>query len=447
MPATIGIREYQESYLASFAARERAAAESIPWLRMLRSDAIGKFAELGFPTTRNEEWKYTNTVPFLRNPYELAGPAPADTVKELLADAPFAALDPARAVIVNGLYSPELSTAGDFPEGVIVTSLAEALSRRPEVAERHLAKYAGYEDNAFVALNTAFAADGALIEIPNGAVVERPIVLLFVSSGGGRTVAHPRTLVLAGRDSQAAIVEVYIGRNESEYFTNAVTEMVAGEGAVIEHYKLQREADRAFHFGALQVQQARSSSVVSHNVTLGGALARNEISAVLNGEGAECALNGLFLATVTQHVDNYTTMDHAMPRCNSHELYKGILDGAAQGVFHGRIIVRKDAQKTDAIQRNRNLLLSEKAVINTKPQLEIYADDVKCTHGATIGQVDADAVFYLRSRGIAREDARNLLTYAFANEMLERMKLEAVRSELAEALFARLARHGTREAL
>jgi Fe-S cluster assembly protein SufD len=213
-----------------------------------------------------------------------------------------------------------------------------------------------------------------------------------------------------------------------------VTELVAGEGAVIEHYKLENEGDQALHFGALEVRQERASSFTSHSIALGGALVRNELKVVLDGEGAECALNGLYVAGGQQHIDNYTTMDHAQPRCTSLELYKGILDGAAQGVFHGRIIVRPDAQKTDAIQRNRNLLLSEKAVINTKPQLEIYANDVRCTHGATVGQVDPEALFYLRSRGIARQDARNLLIYAFASEMLGRMKVDPLRARLEEAL-------------
>ena len=276
-------------------------------------------------------------------------------------------------------------------------------------------------------------------------MLEAPIELLFLTAADGKpVVSYPRILIVAGRDSQAQIVETYRGFGGAPYFTNAVTEVVVGDGAVLEHYKLQEEHEAALHFGMLAAKQGASSTFTSHNIALGAALARNEIAAVLDGEGADCNLNGLYLAARQQHVDNYTTLDHAKPHSTSHELYKGILDGKGQGVFHGRIIVRPDAQKTDAIQRNKNLLLSESAVINTKPQLEIYADDVKCTHGATVGQVDPEAVFYLRSRGIVLEEARRLLTYAFASEMTARMKVESIREHLGTALFTRLSGGGSR---
>jgi len=391
---------------ATLTALHEQIEEPRPWLRHLRRAAFERFAALGFPTTHNEDWKYTNVTPFTKIPFERSRrPAPRSLAP---------------------------------PKGATVTSLAHALETEPGLLEEHLARYAGFHNNAFVALNTAFMSDGVLIRIPNGAVIEEPIHLVFTSSEQDRpTVSYPRTLILAGRNSQAVIIEEYRGADGSLYFTNAVTELVAGEGAVIEHYKLEKEGDRALHFGALQVRQARSSSFTSHSIALGGALVRNELNVVLDGEGAECALNGLYVAGGQQHIDNYTTLDHAQPRTTSYELYKGILDGSAQGVFHGRIIVRQDAQKTDAIQRNKNLLLSQKAVINTKPQLEIYANDVRCTHGATVGQVDPEAVFYLRSRGIGHQDARNLLTYAFASEMIERMKFEPLRSRLEEVLHER----------
>ena len=391
---------------ATLTALHEQIEEPRPWLRHLRRAAFERFAALGFPTTHNEDWKYTNVTPFTKIPFERSRrPAPR-------------------------LLAP--------PKGATVTSLAHALETEPGLLEEHLARYAGFHNNAFVALNTAFMSDGVLIRIPNGAVIEEPIHLVFTSSEQDRpTVSYPRTLILAGRDSQAAVIEEYRGADGSLYFTNAVTELVAGEGAVIAHYKLEKEGDRALHFGALAVRQARSSIFTSHSIALGGALVRNELNVVLDGEGAECTLNGLYVAGGQQHIDNYTTLDHAQPRTTSYELYKGILDGSAQGVFHGRIIVRPDAQKTDAIQRNKNLLLSEKAVINTKPQLEIYANDVRCTHGATVGQVDPEALFYLRSRGIGHQDARNLLTYAFASEMIERMKFEPLRSRLEEVLHER----------
>jgi len=386
---------------ATLTAIHEQIEEPRPWLRRLRRAAFERFTALGFPTTHNEDWKYTNVTPFTKIRFKRARkPAPR----------PLA-----------------------LPKGATVTSLAHALETEPGLLEERLARYANFENNAFVALNTALMSDGVLIRIPNGAIIEEPIHLVFVSGEQDRpTVSYPRILILAGRDSQAAIIEEYRGADGSLYFTNAVTELVAGEGAVIEHYKLEEEGDRALHFGALAVRQARSSSFTSHSIALGGALVRNELNVVLDGEGAECALNGLYVAGGQQHIDNYTTLDHAQPRCTSYELYKGILDGSAQGVFHGRIIVRQDAQKTDAIQRNKNLLLSEKAVINTKPQLEIYANDVRCTHGATVGQVDPEALFYLRSRGIGHQDARNLLTYAFASEMIERMKFEPLRFRLGE---------------
>ncbi len=321
--------------------------------------------------------------------------------------------------------------------GLKLSSLKDAL-RRGEIEER-IGTAAAFETNALVALNTAMFEDGALVEIADGAVLEAPVELLFLLDADGTpAVAYPRILVLAGRESQAQIVETYRG-GTAGYFTGAVTEVVVEDGAVIEHYKLQEESPAALHFGMLAVRQGASSNFVSHNIAFGAALARNEIAVTLDGEGAEANLNGLYITGGRQHIDNYTTLDHAQPHSNSREMYKGVLDGKSQAVFHGRIIVRQDAQKTDAIQRNKNLLLSDGAVINTKPQLEIYADDVKCTHGATVGQVDAEAIFYLRSRGIPLEEARKLLTYAFTSEMTSAMKVAAVRERVGSALLERLA--------
>jgi len=440
MSAALAVHENQAPYLSGFAVVEdKLAARGAPWLHRIRTAAIRRFAELGFPTTHIEEWKYTNVAPLTRIPFEPAAELPAGQVAETLHGRPFASLGACRAVLVNGRYCRELSSPGALPQGVRVCSLAEALETEPNLVEEHLARYASFENHAFVALNTAFLEDGVFVRIPNGVALEQPLCLLSVSAPDGRpAVSYPRTLILAGRDSQAEIIEGFLGLEDSLYFSNAVTEIVVGEGAVIGYAKLEAESDRAFHFGALHVRQERSSNFTSHSIGLGGSLVRNEVGVVLGGEGTECALNGLYLATGQQHVDNYTTMDHAQPHSTSHELYKGILDGQARAVFHGRIIVRPAAQKTDAIQRNKNLLLSEDAVINTKPQLEIYADDVRCTHGATVGQVDPDAVFYLRSRGIGDQEARSLLTYAFASEMIDRIKAGPLRARLGEALFARL---------
>ncbi|MCI0420515.1 MAG: Fe-S cluster assembly protein SufD, partial [Acidobacteria bacterium] len=320
-------------------------------------------------------------------------------------------------------------------------SLAEVLEKQAELVQPHLARYAGVSKEPFAALNTAFTADGAFIYLPKDSVVEEPIHLLFLSTGERNRplVSHPRILVLAEANSQARILESYASLGEGVYFTNAVTEVVAGENAFIDHYKLQRESLEAFHISTVQVQLGRSANVSTQSISLGGALTRNHVNTVLDGEGGEATLNGFYLVNGRQHVDNHTCIDHAKPHCNSHELYKGILDGKARGVFNGRIIVRPDAQKTDSKQTNKNLILSEEALVNTNPQLEIYADDVKCTHGATIGQLDADSIFYLRSRGIDLESARHLLTYAFAGDFIHRLKIEPLRIALEKSLFARLA--------
>jgi Fe-S cluster assembly protein SufD len=318
--------------------------------------------------------------------------------------------------------------------------------------QQHLARYARYRDRAFVALNTALMEDGAYVRIPRGVIVEEPIHLLFVGSAadGAPAVSHPRILIVAEENSQATVIETFVGVGDGVgrptpglpdggvYFTNAVTEIVAAENAVLDHYRVQRESETAFHIATQWVQQARSSNFASHAISLGGALVRTDITAVLDGPGIESTLNGLYVVGGQQHVDTHTAIDHAQPHCNSHELYKGILDGRATAVFNGKIFVRQDAQKTDAKQTNQNLLLSRDAVIDTKPQLEIFADDVRCTHGATVGQLDADALFYLRSRGIDAAEARALLTYAFASDILGRIKVAPLRTALEELLFTRL---------
>jgi Fe-S cluster assembly protein SufD len=435
MSATvIAASDHEEAYVAAY----RHAGGTLPGgarLRRTRQSAIERFSALGFPTTHDEEWKYTSLAPFLKTPYQPA--ATGVFTGELPAASPGAP----RLVFVNGRFAPELSQTCAL-KGLKISPLKEALARR-SIADR-IGATAAFENNALVALNTAMFEDGALVEIGDGAVIDAPVELLFLSASNGTpAVAYPRTLIVAGRESQAQIVETYRGGGTGlrpvGTFTSAVTEAAIADGAVIEHYKLQEESHETLHFGMLAVRQGASSNFVSHNIAFGGALARNEIAVVLDGEGAECTLNGLYVTGGRQHIDNYTTLDHAQPHSNSRELYKGVLDGKSQAVFHGRIIVRPEAQKTDAIQRNKNLLLSDGAVINTKPQLEIYADDVKCTHGATVGQVDADAIFYLRSRGIALNEARKLLTYAFTSEMAGVMKVESVRERVGAALLDRLA--------
>jgi Fe-S cluster assembly protein SufD len=434
--------EEKDQYLAAFAELEKRLKESprAP-LHRLRQAAVERFAALGFPTLDDEEWRFTNLAPLTRTRFRLAGRRPLSAARLEQLAIPIG--DCTRLVFVNGFFAPELSAVKELPAGAVAGSLAEALRNHPEKVDPHLARYAAYEEHPFTALNTAFVQDGAFLFIPKGKVVAEPIHLLFISTAeNGPAVSHPRSLILVGENSQVRLVESYVGAEGEVYFTNAVTEIVAEQNAVVDHYKVQRESLSAFHVATLQVQQHQSSTFANHAFTLGGGLVRNEINAVLNAEGCECTLNGLYLAGGRQLIDNHTVIDHAMPHCASHELYKGILDGQAHGVFNGKIWVRPDAQKTDAKQTNQTLLLSEDATINTKPQLEIYADDVKCTHGATVGQLDAESIFYLRSRGIALAEARSLLTYAFANDIIRRVKVDPLRAALEDFLVT--AQHLTR---
>jgi Fe-S cluster assembly protein SufD len=358
-----------------------------------RKRAAEYFEGHGFPTTHDEEWRFTNVAPIAKTPFPVAIP----------------------------------STNGH--------SLREALERYPELIEEHLGRYADYQSNPFVALNTAHFEDGAFLHIPANSLIEKPIWIDYKAEAQYTT--HPRNLIIVEAGSQVQIVERYTGTGK--YFTNSVTEIVVGENAVVEHIKLEEESGESFHVATLQIYQAKNSNFKSHNISLGGLLVRNDVNAVLS-TGCEGTVNGLYLVNGKQHIDNHTAIDHAQPHAASHELYKGILDGTSSAVFNGKIFVRKDAQKTDAKQTNKNLVLSENAVINTKPELQILADDVRCTHGATVGQLDEEALFYLRARGIGKTDARNLLICAFARDVIERIGVADVRSYLEAALFESLTR-------
>jgi len=430
-----------DNYISSFAKVEKSRdSNEQAWLTELRRSALDSFQRLGFPTTHDEEWRFTSVAPITRVPFDLAPDAAAPSAAELESFS-FGSWSGIQLVFVNGIYSAKLSSRTGRPNGLFAGSLSEALGKHSDLLQAHLGRYASSSEEAFAALNTAFASDGAFVYLPKGCVIEQPIHLLFLSSAekSESRVCHPRILVLAEENSQAQILESYASLGQGVYFTNAVTELVAGENAFIDHYKLQRESLETFHVSTIQAQLGRSANMSTQSISLGAALVRNHVNAVLAGEGGEATLNGFYLVNGRQHVDNHTSIDHAKPHCNSHELYKGILDGKARGVFNGRIIVRPDAQKTDSKQTNKNLILSEEALVNTNPQLEIYADDVKCTHGATIGQLDADSIFYLRSRGIDHESARHLLTYAFAGDFIHRLKIEPLRVALETSLFARLA--------
>ncbi|MFL5244651.1 MAG: Fe-S cluster assembly protein SufD [Gemmataceae bacterium] len=427
----------KSTYLADFDRHEKdLMRQGTPGIHRLRKAAIARFADLGFPKTRDEEWRFTNIAPLAAVPFEL-GRYEAEGQRDK-----YAHVDPDEAkgsliLCVNG-YKPFVHHRGPaLPEGVIITRLGEALITHPQLVEPHLGRYADYKSQPFTALNTAFLSDGAFIYVPKGQVIEYPITVLTMAAAFGRPIVwHRRCLVIAEANSQIRLVEKFVGLKENDYFTNAVTEIVVGAGAKVDHYKVQEEGNRAFHIATLQVQQDRGSQFASQNIALGGALVRNDINAVLGAEDCECTLNGLYVGSGQQLIDNHTFIDHAKPNCASHELYKGILSDKARGVFNGKILVRQDAQKTDAKQTNKTLLLSDDATINTKPQLEIYADDVKCTHGATVGQLDQEAIFYLRSRGIGDREARHLLTYAFANDIVGRIPIDPIRDQLERALLA-----------
>jgi len=435
----IALKESEDLYLKDFREFEARQAATAPvWLNELRSEGMRAFAELGFPTTRLEDWKYCNVAPiagvrFQPATYELGG-----KIRKQIQDISFAGLDCARLVFVNGHYAEEFSSVKDLPKGATVTSLAKAIQQEGAITA-HLARYASHKTHPFVALNTAFMEDGAFIEVPRGVVVEKPIELLYVSTGGGEPwVAHPRNLVIAAQGSQVTLVEAYVGLGDNVYFNNAVTEIVAEDNARVDYVKLQSESEAAFHVATVLAYAARNAAAQTNSIQLGARLGREELITVLGGEGAEGYLYGLYVTNGRQLIDNHTTIDHARPHCSSREAYKGILDGQSTAIFNGKILVRKDAQKTDSKQSDKNLLLSDSATINTKPQLEIFADDVKCTHGATIGQIDPEAIFYLRSRGIGLDEARKLLIVAFAGELIDRVKFEPLREQLRAALLQKM---------
>jgi len=434
VPAVDG---YVSEFVRSSADRSR---RDVPWLGDLRKVAIEQFARLGFPTIKHEEWKYTNLAPLARTPFRPAGVHDGPgIVGEKLKPVTFGMLRCTQLVFVNGRHASRLSWHRPLPAGVRATGLAEILRDDPMVVEPHLGRHARSDDQTFTALNTAFIEDGAFVQVPKGTVLEEPIHLLFLSTPSAEpTVSHPRNLVVLGPASQATIIESYASLEDGSYFTNAVTEVHVGPGASLDHYKMQREADAGFHVADMAVHQDRGSVVSATSIALGGNLARNDVRVTFQGEGGDLTLNGLYALGGQQQVDNHTFIDHATPNCTSRELYKGILDGRSRGIFYGKILVRQDAQKTSSKQTNKNLLLSNEAFVDSTPGLEILADDVRCNHGSTIGQLDENAVFYLRSRGIDEEAARSLLTYAFASELINQVKVASMRIRLDQLILSRL---------
>ena len=433
MTTTVGSGT-QESYLATFERIQATGAAQPQRLRDTRRAAMDRFMELGFPTRKWEEWRATPIDPVVGTRFRSP-----ETFEVAAGELEGFDLGGPRAVVVNGRFAPELSRLGGLPEGVTVCGLAEAIERHPERVEAHLGRHASFESHPFVALNTALMEDGVFVHVARGVVVEDPIGVVFVGRPEAEpTMSFPRLLLVAEESSEIRLVEQWVTVGEGRYLTSPVTEIVGYANATVDHYKVERESDEALHLATVQVWQDRDSNVSSHSISWGGALVRNDVNAVLDGEGCEATLNGLYLAEGDQLVDNHMRVEHARPHCDSHELYKGILEGRARAVFNGRIFVHEGAQKTDAKQTNRNLLMSKDALVQSNPQLEIFADDVRCTHGSTVGQLDSEAVFYLRSRGIGEEAARSLLTYAFAADIVERIRVEPVRRDLEEFLFRRL---------
>ena len=433
----ISIGKEDEGYSKGFEEfRKEAPGNGMPWMESLREEGLRKFAELGFPTPENEDWRFTNVTPIARATFSIEKNGHGRVTPGDLNRFTFPRLKTIRLVFIDGSYSPELSDSSDVPGGVKVLSLASALRSEEGLVKKYLSKYADFSNEAFTALNTAFMQDGGFVYIPRGTLLKEPVHLLYVTVKSEQTtITNPRNLIVVEDNCEADIIEHYVSLDEGVYFSNVVTELIVGENSSVGHYMIECESRKAFNVSTLRVEQGRSSNIRSHSVLLGGALVRNNVHPVLAGEGCDSLINGLFMSTGRQHMDNYMKVEHASPHCESRQFYNGVLDGRSRGVFHGRIIVHKDAQKTDAKQTNRNLLLSDNAQIDTKPQLEIYADDVKCTHGATIGQMDENAIFYLRSRGISEDAAREILLGAFTSGTLESMRLEEIR-HYCEALVA-----------
>ena len=417
------LTDIRDHYVADFG----RIGKSLPGFVDLRKKAVERFSQLGFPTGREEAWRFTDVTPIAEIPFK---PAVGTANPNQFAGLAKGALKAVQITFVDGRYAPSFSSL-DLPPGVGITSVGEILKTAPDV----LAPLVQVPDDPFAALNTAFFRDGAAIRIADGVQIDRPIHILHLSSlHGDPYVMHPRTIISLGEGARATIVKSFLGPSGGTYFMNGVTTALLAQGSALDLTKVQRESQQAFHIERLEVRGERGSSFTHHSISLGAKIARNDFGVRLEGEGAECSLFGLYEVAGGQHVDHHTSIDHAQPNCTSRELYKGVLDGRSRAVFDGRIVVRPGAQTTSAIQQNKNLLLSKEALVHTKPQLEIFANDVKCKHGATIGQLDESMLFYMRSRGIGLAEARRLLIHAFASEIIDCVKTDAVRSQIGGCL-------------
>jgi Fe-S cluster assembly protein SufD len=430
----------KEKYLYIFREFEKSLnGTAVSEFHRIRKNAIDAFDRLDFPTLKNEDWKYTNISPILEHNFitviEQDGIKPFSGV---IGNHFIKGLDAVVLVFINGFFSRELSGIPELPGGVRISSIAELIKKEPALLNEHLGRYASLE-NGFIALNTAFMQDGAFISIPDNCSLEKPVHILNLTGFEGKNVlSQPRNLILTGISSHVKLIESYSSIAGDVNFTNAVTEISAGENSKLEYYKIQDENSSAYHVSRTQIEQKKNSKFTAYTVTTGGLLIRNDLNTLLNGEGCETHFYGLYLGDSKQHIDNHTMIDHAKPHCFSNELYKGVLNGHSRSVFNGKVYVRPDAQKTNAYQSNKNILLSRDAHADTKPQLEIYADDVKCTHGGTVGQIDEESVFYLRSRGISKQTAISVLIRAFANDIFEEIKTEQLKEYLNNMIFRKL---------
>ncbi len=409
------------------------------WFSKQRQSAFDIFQECGFPNTRVEDWKYTDVKPIAKNTFSNITESNVASDNNEIDEILIKDLDCVNLVFINGAYSEKYSDIKNISSKIVIKSMADALINDESLLKKHLTKHINQELNSFTALNTAFIQDGAYINISANTNIDKPINITYISRDSNHPFAtHPRNLIVMGENSNATVIENYVGSGKVNYFTNSVTETVLLQGAVLKHYKIQQEGSSAFHIASLNTSQSKDSRFESHLVSIGGALVRNNINASLNEEGAEIIMNGLYMTEDVQHVDNHTRVDHLKPHTQSHQNYRGVLNGKSRGVFNGKVVVHPQAQKIEAYQNNANLLLSDDAEIDTKPELEIYADDVKCTHGATVGQLDDDMLFYLRSRAVDEKTARSLLTYAFADEVISEINIKEIQNKLERLIIGRL---------
>ena len=434
--------EYYKTFFEQF--EKRPMNKELDWIRQVRREAMDSFMEKGFPTARMEDWRQTNIAQVIQRNY--AGALPEPEIPEDFNDISpyiFSGTENSRLIFVNGVFSETLSKTDGLPQGVQAENIFSVCrGKNAPHLKPDFFRCNKFKKNSFTSLNTAFFGEGFYLYVPDGTVIESPIHVLYLTLSPEEPVRiHPRNLFIVGKNAQVSIIESYAGVSSIPYFTNAVTTVFVGKNSTVDHYKIQQEAASAYHISDTQIELERNANYTNHNISFGGLLTRNELTAMLDGEGVHCVLNGLYMPKEKQHVDNRTLIVHEKPHSESHELYKGILSDESKGVFRGRILVQKDAQKTDAKQDSKVLLLSGEAEINAMPQLEIYADDVKCSHGATSGYLEDDSIFYLQSRGIPKEKARGLLTYAFACDLTNRIKIDAVRQKIDSLLQESLAVH------